>query len=163
MFENTIHAYLAVAGIALAIYVWLIIVLRFAGKRALAKLNAFDFAVTIAFGSILSTAILSPDVDWAMGAVGLAMLALLQYIVAQLSVRFPHFHDLVRSQPTALVRDGKMLTDVMKHERVSRGEVEAAMRGKGLGSVTQAAAVVLESDGTLSVIKMGEGPIDLLP
>ena len=75
MFENTIHAYLAVAGIALAIYVWLIIVLRFAGKRALAKLNAFDFAVTIAFGSILSTAILSPDVDWAMGAVGLAMLA----------------------------------------------------------------------------------------
>lgn len=67
-----------------ASYVFLVVAIRAFGKRTLAQLNAFDFIVTVALGSTLATIILSSHVTWAVGAVALALLVLLQYIVSQL-------------------------------------------------------------------------------
>ncbi|MBA3959135.1 MAG: DUF421 domain-containing protein, partial [Chloroflexi bacterium] len=54
--------------VGLLAYVALIGTLRISGKRTLAKLNAFDLVVTVAFGSVLATALLSPDVSLLSGA-----------------------------------------------------------------------------------------------
>lgn len=69
---------LRVALVALLAYGSLVLVLRFAGKRALSKLNAFDFVVTVALGSTLATVLLSGDVAFLEGFLAFAMLALLQ-------------------------------------------------------------------------------------
>ena len=71
-----------VAVIGASAYVTVVVVLRLSGKRTLAKLNAFDLVVTVALGSTLATILLSSDVSWAEGALALAMLALLQSLVA---------------------------------------------------------------------------------
>jgi uncharacterized membrane protein YcaP (DUF421 family) len=55
-----------------AAYAWLVALLRVSGKRTLAKLNAFDLVVTVAFGSTLATILLSSDVSWSEGAAALA-------------------------------------------------------------------------------------------
>ena len=58
----------------------------------------------------------------------------------------------MRSAPRILLRDGEFLDEALDHERVTRGEVEAAIRKKGGGRIEEVSAVVLETDGTLSVI-----------
>jgi len=65
------------------------VVLRVSGKRTLAKLNAFDFVVTVALGSTLATILLNSTVSWAEGAVALAVLAGLQFLVAVVASRVP--------------------------------------------------------------------------
>lgn len=89
-----------------AAYLTVVLVLRLSGKRTLAKLNAFDLVVTVALGSTLATIVLSKDVAWSEGAVALALLALLQLVVAWLVVRIPALRDLVTAHPTLLFRDG---------------------------------------------------------
>jgi uncharacterized membrane protein YcaP (DUF421 family) len=65
---------------------------------------------------------------------------------------------LVKAEPTLLLHGGRMLEAALRRERVTRAEVLAAVRGAGLGSPEQAEAVVLETDGSLSVIvEMGRG------
>ena len=75
---------LAVAPLA---YLWVVAVLRVSGKRTLAQLNAFDFIVTVALGSTLSTVILNSSISWTEGALALGLLALFQLVVAWVSVR----------------------------------------------------------------------------
>jgi uncharacterized membrane protein YcaP (DUF421 family) len=133
-------------------YAAIVLILRMTGKRTLAKFNIFDFAVTVAFGSTLATILLNPDVTVAEGAFAFAVLAGLQWFAAILSMRMKWFEKLVRSSPRLLLRDGQFLRDAMRQERVTRGEVEAAIRGKGIGSCSDVAAVVLETSGDLSVI-----------
>jgi uncharacterized membrane protein YcaP (DUF421 family) len=143
-----------------AAYATLVLVLRVSGKRTLAKLNAFDLVVTVALGSTLATIVLNSSVSWAEGAVALAMLALLQLLVALTTSRVPAVRQAVTSKPSYLLRDGVLREDAMRDQRVAEAEVRQALRSSGTGSLRDVAAVVLETDGTLSVItksQLGDG------
>lgn len=138
-----------------AAYVTLVVVLRVSGKRTLAKLNAFDLVVTVALGSTLATILLDATVTWAEGAVALGALAALQFLVAILGSRVPAARSVVTARPTFLVRDGELLGDVLREQRVATAEVRQAVRVAGRGDLGEVVAVVLETDGTLSVITSG--------
>lgn len=153
MLFDGFHGLVRVALISLLAYGALVVVLRFAGKRSLAKLNAFDLVVTVALGSTLATVLLSGDVAFLEGALAFVMLALLQWVVARLSIASPAFRQLVRSQPRLLLEDGRLLRQAMRRERITEDEIFAVVRAAGIGRIEDVAAVVLETDGTLSVIK----------
>ncbi|OBA38226.1 MULTISPECIES: DUF421 domain-containing protein [Rhodococcus] len=135
-----------------AAYLWLVFVLRISGKRTLAKLNAFDLVVTVALGSTLATILLSSDVPWSEGAVALVLLAGLQFLAAAVSSRWPRSRAVLTADPTLLVEHGAMLDLALAQQRISPGEVRQAVRASGFGDLGQVAAVVLETDGSLSVI-----------
>ena len=88
-------------------YVFLVGSLRVSGKRTLAKLNAFDLVVTVAYGSTLATVLLSEKVALAEGVAALLLLIALQYLVTALSVRSRAFARAVRSEPSLLLRNGE--------------------------------------------------------
>jgi uncharacterized membrane protein YcaP (DUF421 family) len=135
-----------------AAYVILVLFVRISGKRTLAKMNAFDLVVTVALGSTLATILLSRDVALAEGIAALALLILLQFLVAWTSVRWPGFEKIVKSSPSLLLRDGVYDRDLMRRQRVSEEEIRSALRSAGLAEPAEAAEVILESDGTFSVI-----------
>lgn len=151
-----------VAATAVGAYLWLVFVLRLTGKRSLSKLNAFDFAVTVAFGSALATIIISRDVGIFRGAVALAMLALLQYVLTKLSLWSKWVRRTVRSRPTLLVRDGRLYQEALHHERLTVGEIAEAIRKEGQGRLEEVGAVVLETDGSFSVVPASDKELDLL-
>lgn len=134
-------------------YILLIVLLRASGKRTLSKMNAFDLIVTIALGSTLATVMLSKDVALADGLLALFLLIFLQYVITFLSARYKAISGLVKSSPSLLVYKGEMLKKAMKKERIAEDEIYAIIREKGLGSIEDAGAVVLETDGSLTVVK----------
>ncbi len=133
-------------------YGTLVLFLRLSGKRTLAKLNAFDFVVTVALGSTLATIVLSADVSFTEGAVGLGLLVALQYVVATASRRLPAVRRLVKSEPQVVLRNGELLHDVLRKERLNVEEVHQALRQSGIAEMAGVAAVVLETDGSFSVL-----------
>ena len=145
-----------VAAVGSAAYVTLVVVLRVSGKRTLSKLNAFDLVVTVALGSTLATILLSADVTWSEGAVALATLAVLQLLVSWTTARLGSGRPVVTAQPTSLLRDGVIDHEALRRQRVTLGELRQAVRASGLGGLDQVAAVVLESDGTFSVIPQAQ-------
>lgn len=138
-------------------YVALVCTLRVTGKRTLAKLNAFDLVVTVALGSTLATVLLSKDVALAQGMVAFLVLAGLQYAVAWASVRSRRVAGAVRSDPALLLRRGVPLDDALRRERVTHAELDAAVRAQGVARLEDVDAVILETDGSLSIITGAHG------
>jgi uncharacterized membrane protein YcaP (DUF421 family) len=134
-------------------YAALILFLRVSGKRTLTKMNAFDFVITVALGSTLATVLLSENTVLLEGIVALALLILLQFMITWLSVRSRSVSRLVKAEPRLLFRNGEFLQGAMKAERINEGEIFQAMRSQGVTRKEQVEAVVLESDGTLSILK----------
>jgi uncharacterized membrane protein YcaP (DUF421 family) len=139
-------------------YVALILLLRVSGKRTLTKMNAFDLVVTVALGSTLATVVLSPDVALAEGVLALAMLIGMQLAITWLSVRSATLKHVVKSEPSLLFHDGRMLSRALRAQRVTEDEVRAAMRAEGVRRVEDVEAVILETDGSFTVL--GRGPAE---
>lgn len=135
-----------------AAYAALVVCLRVSGKRTLAQLNVFDFIVTVALGSTLATIFLSTDVSWAEGATAFALLAGLQLLVAWVSTRWPRVRGLFTSQPALLLAHGEIRYDALHRNRLTESELRQAVRMQGTGDLSQVEAVVLETNGKLSVI-----------
>lgn len=133
-------------------YVALVAILRISGKRTLTKLNAFDLVVTVALGSTLATVLLNRSVLLSEGVAAFLLLIGLQWLVAWLSVRSGRFSALVKSEPTLLLHRGHFLEGALRAQRVTREEVLSALRASGVAHPEDAAAVVLETDGSLSVL-----------
>ena len=141
----------ALAGVVA--YVWLVVFLRLSGKRTLSKLNAFDFVVTVALGSTLASVLTSQQLPLANGLLALALLIVLQYAVAWLTARAAWFRRLIRSEPTLLFRQGEFLEGAMRASRISRDEVIAAARREGVGDLADIEAILIETDGSFSVLR----------
>lgn len=141
-----------VAVLALVTYTALVILLRISGKRTLTDLNAFDFVVTVAFGSILATTILSPGVALVDGLVALVVLILCQAVVALGAARFGAVRRAIKSEPTLVAHNGTLLTEALREARLSEEAVFAAVRAAGHADIADVHAVVLETNGQISVI-----------
>lgn len=134
-------------------YVLLIAFLRISGKRTLSKMNAFDLIVTVALGSTLATALLTKDVTLADGALAFALLIGLQFVVSWSSVRVRWLHQLIAGEPLMLLYRGEFLSAALVLARLTEAEVRAAVRSAGLASLAEVEAVVLETDGSISVVR----------
>lgn len=141
-------------------YLGLVVLLRVSGKRTLSKWNAFDFVVTIAFGSILATLLLSRDTTLAAGLFALALLIVLQALITFLSSRSRRFSRVIKASPTLLLYRGRPLEKALRRERVTEAEVHAAVRSNGHVAIEEIEAVVLETDGSFSVMASVDGVSD---
>lgn len=158
-FDNADDLYRVVLVGTLA-YIGCVVLMRISGNRTLSKMNSFDLVVTVAFGSTLSSILITKAIALAEGLLAIALLVALQYLMTWLSVRSSAVNSLIKTAPTLLLKDGCMLDDAMKRVRITKDEIRTAVRQIGLGSLDKVAAVVLETDGSLSVIpgeKMGSG------
>lgn len=157
--ENVAFFYKSIEPIARIViigslaYFSLLILLRISGKRTLAQLNAFDFVITIAIGSTLGRLITAKGVSLAESIAAFLTLILLQYLVSWLTVRSPKFENLVTADPSLLYFRGQFLQPVMRKQRVTKSQLLAVVRERKIGSLQAVEAIVMESAGTIAVIK----------
>lgn len=143
-------------------YAALIFFLRLSGNRTLSKMNAFDLVITVALGSTLASALTSQDVALMQAVVSFALLIGLQYLVARLSVASIRFRNLVRSEPVVLLRKGKICESALRTARLTRDELEQAARNAGLPGIETIDAILLETDGSLSVIQQAGRDLEVM-
>lgn len=148
-------AYPAVFLSAVGIYFTVILFTRIAGKRSFSKMSSFDFAMTIAIGSIIGSTLLLSTVNLSTGIIGLASVYLLQQLVAYLR-RFPAFGQLVENKPILLMKGSKVLEDNLKRARITKGDLRAKLREANVIRLSQVRVVVFETTGDISVLHTQE-------
>ncbi|KTF09979.1 DUF421 domain-containing protein [Pseudoalteromonas carrageenovora] len=136
----------------LIIYPFLILATHLLGKRSFAKMNNFDWIITVAAGSILGSAILLKDVVIVEVLVAVSLLLFLQYLLTWISAHFSTFDKVVKTSPQLVFFDGEYIEAAMKDTRLTSIEVEASVRKAGFGDLSTVMAVVFEADGELSIV-----------
>jgi uncharacterized membrane protein YcaP (DUF421 family) len=145
---------------ALGIYIAVVVCTRIAGKRSFSKMSSFDFAITVAIGSMLATTVLSSSVSIIDGAVGLLAVYVLQMLAASLR-RFNLFEKIIDNSPLLLMDGEKILEDNLKKAKVTKADLYSKLREANVIRFSQVKAVVFEATGDISVLHIGDENMEL--
>lgn len=144
-----------VRGIALTAMAvgFIVLLVRVNGLRSFSKMTSFDFLMTLAVASLLASA--SQSTGWTgfgQALIAIAVLFLVQYLVARLSILSDRFQDIVHNRPQLLMHDGILLRDALDAHNLSEKELFGQLRAHGVNDVAQVRAVVIETTGDISVL-----------
>ncbi len=136
----------------MGIYAALIIFTRFAGLRSFSKLSSFDFAVTVAVGSVIATTVLTENPPLMQAIMALGFLYILWNGVAKLRGISPFISKLVDNEPVLLMKGPHMINEHLKATKVTPDDIRAKLREANVTDLNQVRAVVLETTGDISVL-----------
>lgn len=151
VFEFTTNDAIRIFISCIGIYVVVIIYTRIFGKRSFSKMSSFDFAMTVAIGSIIATTMLSSSVSLAQGGFGLLVVYVLQ-LSAAFCRRFKIFTNAIDNTPLLLMDGEKILYENLKKARVTIGDIRAKLREANVTDRSEILAVVFETTGDISVL-----------
>lgn len=146
-----------VAVSSVAMLLGLVAYVRIAGLRSFSKMSAFDFAVTVAMGSLLATVAMSGS-SLLDGLTAASALLGAQVVLALLRSRLG-LGSLVDNEPLLLMVGPHMLEENLRRARVTPDDLRAKLREANVRSYDEVRCVVFETTGDVSVVH-GEGPVD---
>ena len=138
---------------AACVYVFLMLVFRIAGKRALHEITTFDFVLLLIIGESTQQALIGDDFSVTNAFILITTLLGLEILLSWLPLIVPPLGRALDSHPLVLLEHGRPLKQRMHRERVSEEDIlSAAREQRGLTRLEQIAYAVLERDGRISVM-----------
>jgi uncharacterized membrane protein YcaP (DUF421 family) len=138
---------------ALAIYFFLLLIFRVAGKRALAQITTFDFVLLLIVGEATQQALIGDDFSITTAWLLIATLVGTDIAMSLFKRRFPRLDCWIDGAPLVLVDNGKLLHDRMEKCRVDESDIlQAARELQGLERLDQIKYAVLERSGGITII-----------
>ncbi|MDN3724128.1 DUF421 domain-containing protein [Aequorivita sp. SDUM287046] len=148
---NSLHIFLSCLGI----YIAVILFTRFFGKRSFSKMSSFDFAMTLAIGSIIASTTLPQKVTLYEGIIGLFSVYLLQSTAAYFR-RFRKFQKVIDNEPILLMDRTEILHENLKKVQVTEGDLRAKLREANVIALSQVRAVIFETTGDMVVLRSND-------
>jgi uncharacterized membrane protein YcaP (DUF421 family) len=145
-----------------AVYLFLVLILRIGGRRELGQLNAFDLVVLLTLANAVQNAIIGDDNSLIGGFIGGATLVLLNLGVIRYLYRHPTLDEKIEGEPVLLVKDGRVLRENLKREMITEKELLAVIHRQGVDRFEACAEVILETSGTISVLARQPTPDELI-
>ena len=133
-------------------YTALVIILKTSGKRTLAKMNMFDFIITVTIGSAFGRVLTAKNVGITEAIVAFILLAILQMISAFLETKYKWFKRIGTTDPALLYYKGEYQEKNLKKAKLDKDEIFGAVREKGFGSLEEVEAIIFESNASFSII-----------
>jgi uncharacterized membrane protein YcaP (DUF421 family) len=153
MWANMFHLALPVMEKILRpilVYVFLVVVLRLAGKRELAQLNPFDLVVLLTLSNTVQNAIIGDDNSLTGGLIGAATLLLVNYIFVRFLYSHPNVDAIVEGKSDMLIQHGKLDKRKLAKELITLPELEAAAHRQGFDTLADVDCARIEPGGTIS-------------
>lgn len=136
----------------LAVYVVFVGALRLAGKRELGQVTILDLGVLVLAANALQPAMTGPDASVGGAVVIVATLFLANAIATRVMVRSARVRRIVNGNAIYLARRGSWDMAEIGRQRITADRLAMELRRHGLDDVRDTRLVVLEEDGSISVV-----------
>jgi uncharacterized membrane protein YcaP (DUF421 family) len=138
---------------AAAVYLFLLVLFRIAGKRTLSDVTTFDFVLLLIISEATQQALLGEDFSLTNAFLVIITLIGLDIVLSLWVQRWPWLSKWIEGLPLVIVEHGQPLRERMKRVRVSEDEIlTAARERRGLARMDQIQYAVLERSGGISII-----------
>ncbi|UOF92736.1 DUF421 domain-containing protein [Fodinisporobacter ferrooxydans] len=135
----------------LLVYVFVLLGLRFMGKREIGKLSIFDLVISIMIAEVSAFSLEDKELALGKGLFIIGFLVILQIIMSFVSLKSQRIRDLIEGRPTVLIANGKINDREMKRTRYSMDDLMTQLREKNVMAVADVEFAILETSGKLSV------------
>lgn len=156
MFTTSLPALLDILLRTTTVYLVMLVGLRLAGKREIGQLTTFDFVVLLLISNAVQNAMVGPDNSLVGGILAAVVLLVINTLVARLRLKWPRLRHWVEGTPTLLALHGKMIPAHMRREGVDEETLSAALREHGIDDLSKVEMAVLEIDGSISIVPVGD-------
>lgn len=146
---------------AFAVYVFLVVVLRLAGRRETGQLSSFDLVLLLILSNAVQNSINAGDNTLVGGLISATALIAINWVVGWMAYRYTWFERIAQGAPVRIVSDGKIHVEALQHERITLEELRSALRKQGIFAIDDCTMVILEADGTLTAVRKDFQPRSL--
>ena len=138
---------------ASVMFVFMFVALRVMGRKELAELSAFELILLIVMGDLIQQGVTQQDNSLTGAIVAISTFIVWMLALSYASFRSKRVQRILEGRPVLIMRDGKVLDEMLRYERLTTDEVEDAAREQGIGDLSLVQFGVLEADGSFSFIR----------
>lgn len=140
-------------------YLFLFSVLRIMGKREVGEISTFDMVVFLVISEFISLSLNQVDTSILLSIIPITIIVILQLITAKASLKSKKIRTLLEGKSSYLIINGKINYLELKKNRYSLSDLLFQLRQKDIYSLKDVKFALLESNGTLSILKNDDNVI----
>lgn len=137
---------------SVAVYAFLLLILRISGKRQIGQLAPFDLVLLLVLSNAVQNSMSAGDNSLIGGLLIASTLVAINFLVGYATYKNKKLEALLEGRPQILIHDGRLYDDVMAKSQLTHHELDAALRQAGCMSVSEVRSAILENNGVISVI-----------
>jgi uncharacterized membrane protein YcaP (DUF421 family) len=141
---------------AIALYAFIVILMRVMGRRELSSMSPIDLILLIVLGDSVQQGLTQDDYSVTGAVIVIATIATLQMATSYLGYRSKRIRHVLEGDPIVLIEDGRLIERNLRRERLSRDDVAEEMRGQQIASFDEVKWAILERNGDVNFIKKSE-------
>ncbi|WP_179032261.1 DUF421 domain-containing protein [Paenibacillus kribbensis] len=130
----------------------LFLIAKILGKRQVSQLSVFEYITGITIGNLAATIPMEREATWYLGFIALAVWILTTFVIEILQIKSKKIRDFTDGKTTTLIKDGKILEDNMRKERLTLDELMEQLRGKNAFKVSDVEFAIMETSGEINVL-----------
>ena len=138
---------------ASAIFLLLYVLLRLFGKRQLGQMTPFEFVALVVVGDFVQQAVTHNDFSITAGTLAVATFGFWSLVLGWVSYRSDTMRRLIEGQPRIVVRDGRLIDEILQRDKITEAEVLSEMRLAGIARLDDVEWGILEPSGKISFLK----------
>ena len=142
---------------ALIVYVFLAVLLRITGRRQVGQLAPFDLVLLLVLSNAVQNSMNGGDNSVSGGVLSAVTLVGVNWLVGYLTYRNKRLARVIEGRPEVLIHNGHVYRDVMRRERLTQAELDAALRQAGCASIDDVHFAMLENNGQITVRMKDKG------
>ncbi|MEJ6397079.1 DUF421 domain-containing protein [Yoonia sp. 208BN28-4] len=153
MFYDLIEIFLR----AIVCVITVVVLIRINGLRSFSKMSSFDFAITVACGSVIASSVISPKESVLLGVAALAALFAVQAFIAWLRAASEPARQRIDNAPLMLMRNGEIFHENLHKSRMTESDLYGKLREANAYNLDRVHAVIFEPTGDVSVLHGNDG------
>lgn len=145
---------------ATCMFIVVYLLLRLLGKRELGQLTPFEFITLVVMGDLIQQGVTQTDFSLIGATLAIATFAFWGVVLSWVTYLFPRAEKILDGEARVLIRNGKLLDQNLKRDRLTRREIESEMRLAGIASIDDVAWALLETNGKMSFLQRADSDQD---
>jgi uncharacterized membrane protein YcaP (DUF421 family) len=142
---------------AIALYVFVLIIMRMVGRRELSTLTPVDLVLLVVLGDAIQQGLTQDDYSVTGAVIVISTIAVLQVFTSYVTYRSRRAKRVIDGDTIVLIEDGKLIDRNLRRQRLRPEDVAEELRLEGIGSFSDVRWGILESNGSFSFIKNDSG------
>ena len=141
------------------LYILVLLVMRFMGKREIGQLQPFELVISIMIADLASTPMSDIGIPIFNGIIPILGLLIMHLVISVANLKSIRFRQIICGKPSILIYRGRIDEKVMKSERYTVNELQERLRGKNVFNIGDVEYAILETSGEINVILKPEKQI----
>ena len=134
------------------LYILVLVVMRFMGKREIGQLQPFELAISIMIADLATIPMSSPGIPITNGIIPILGLLVMHLLISLINLKSVDLRKIICGKPSILIYRGRIQEDIMKRERFTVNELQERLRTNGVFNIGDVEYAILETSGQISII-----------